>query len=218
MSLYFTGSQTLSVASTSGLAFPGHVTVSTSTGVAVLDCAGTTTSPSPGLTDCLYESGAGSVSTGAYVLGSANFVQGIIQEEGESLTVPEGGLSLDNVDCCWSTSGCNTTPPTAPGTTANVGVPSGSGDASCMSIAYYHGDSSYGSALTLEGWYSAATGCYVTSSGICTASYPAAGDLVQVTLVYNYTAQNPGPMFTILNSVFGLQADMVGQYSMVVTS
>jgi hypothetical protein len=217
---YFDGSVALPVTSVAGFGpgLPGNVAVSVGgSSTVLLDCQSAVTSPADELTDCLLETGSGTVAAGDQVAASSDYIEGVIQQEGESLTVPEGGLALDNVDCCWSLSGCTTTPPSSPGSLSQLQIPSG--DVSCMSIAYYSGDSSYGASLTLKGWYSASAGCYLPAGDTtcpATESYPTAGDLVQVTISYNYTAENPGPVFTILNSVFALQAQVVGQYSMVV--
>ncbi len=170
---------------------------------------------------CSYQGGSGTVQAGETVAGTSDSVEAVIQQEAESLTVPEGGLAVDNVDCCWSTSPCSTTPKSQPGSAASASIPSG--DISCMTVAYYGGDSSYGSSLALKGWYSASAGCYLPAGDTtcpATESYPQVGDndLVQITVLYDYSQQSPGPIFRIMNSAFGLQANVVAQYSMAVVS
>jgi hypothetical protein len=178
-----------------------------------------------------------SYSSGTTVLwqpASAN-VETLIQDEAESLTVPEGGLALDNVDCCWSNaatgSGCPSGAALTPGYGLTPSIPtsfptgsnpaSGTTPSSCVSIVYYAssgGTYAPGSYSTVGWWSSDATsdtGCFDTSSG-CTSTYPVVGDLVQVTVMYNWSGTNPGPVFDVLNSTFKIQADITAQYAMVV--
>jgi hypothetical protein len=211
----------LTVASTSGFPSPATLQVSTdsSTGTALLSCTIASTTE---FDECTAASGSGLlVSSNNAVEGSSDYVESLLQQEGESLSVPEGGLSLDNVDCLWNGA---STPLTSPGSTAGVSIPSGY--LSCMTIAYYRNpssDSSYASP-TLQGWAEPSCSApyyeaYNSGSPACTTtSVPAVGDLVQVTVVYDYSQQAPGPAFTVLNSVYNLQGNVVGQYSMVVTS
>ena len=71
------------------------------------------------------------------------------------------------------------------------------------------------------GWWSSDansdTGCFDTSGG-CTTTYPVVGDLVQVTVIYNWSGTNPGPVFDVLDFHFHLQADITAQYALVVES
>jgi hypothetical protein len=178
-----------------------------------------------------------SYSSGTTVLwqpASAN-VETLIQDEAESLTVPDGGLALDNIDCCWSNSstgsGCPSGSTLTPGYGLTPSIPnsfptgsnaSGS-PSSCVSIVYYAssgGTYAPGSYSTVGWWSSNATsdtGCFDTSSG-CTTTYPVVGDLVQVTVMYDWSGTNPGPVFDVLNSTFKLQADITTQYALVVES
>jgi Flp pilus assembly protein TadG len=163
---------------------------------------------------------------------SAN-VEALIQDEAERRTVPEGGRALDNLDCCWPSSstgsGCPTGSTLTPGygLTASIptAFPTGSNasgtPSSCISIVYYanSGNTYAPSSYSTVGWWSSDatsdTGCFDTSSG-CTTTYPAVGDMVQVTVIYDWSATNPGPVFDVLNSTFHLQADIVAQYALVV--
>lgn len=214
---------TLTVTSTADFPSPASLQVSTSggTGTAVLTC---TIASATEFDECTAQSGSGLLNSASPgVEGSSDFVQSLIQQEGESLSVPEGGLSLDNVDCLWNGS---TTPLTTPGSSAGVSIPTG--HLSCMTIAYYRNPSSSPSYASpaLQGWYSAGAasgaGCYEAyqsgSPACTTTSFPEVGDLVQVTVVYDFSQQAPGPAFTVLNSVYRLQGDVIGQYSMVVSS
>jgi len=177
------------------------------------------------------------VSSGATVLwqpASAN-VEALIQDEAESLTVPEGGLALDNIDCCWSSSssgsGCPTGSTLTPGYGLTPSIPtsfpagsnaSGS-PSSCVSIVYFasSGGTYAPASYSTVGWWSSDavsdTGCFDTSSG-CTTANLVVGDLVQVTVMYNWSGTNPGPVFDVLNSTFHLQADITAQYALVVES
>ncbi|HYA01128.1 MAG TPA: TadE/TadG family type IV pilus assembly protein [Candidatus Binatia bacterium] len=170
-------------------------------------------------------------------------VESLIQMESESLTVPEGGLPLDNIDCCWGgagggsgcPSGSGTTVPSTFGATAQIPTgwptstwPSGitvtdAAPLSCMSITYWTSSPQdyQSSHLSLCGYWSADANNYagafvsVGSSGTCT---PAAGQLVQVTVMYKWSQVAPGPSFVILNSVFGLSVTAQQTYSFVVTA
>jgi Flp pilus assembly protein TadG len=150
--------------------------------------------------------GAGSYDC-PFTTSASNTVEAVIQYEAESLTVPEGGLPLDNVDCTWG-GGSSTTPPSAPSSTA--GLPAGS--ASCMTIAYYTTSNNYAT-LSLCGYYSAGLGAFQGTASVCTA----AGALVQVTIVYDLSETAPGPAFDVMNSMFGIQVKIVAQYALVVT-
>jgi Flp pilus assembly protein TadG len=177
------------------------------------------------------------VSSGSTVLWqppSAN-VEALIQDEAESLTVPEGGLALDNVDCCWSSgstgAGCPTGSTLTPGYGLTASIPTSfpagsnaSGNpSSCISIVYFasSGGTYAPASYSTVGWWSSDansdTGCFDTSSG-CTTTYPVVGDLAQVTVMYNWSGTNPGPVFDVLNSTFHLQADITAQYALVVES
>ncbi len=192
----------------------------------------TTGSPwSPSCPDPTYTQTTGEYYCPLTTAGSDN-VQALIQYEAESLTVPEGGLPLDNVDCVWSGNNDN------PSMSAGVGTisipatfPSGSNvsgtPGSCITVAYYtSSNGTYApSSMSLYGWWSsdaqADVGCFElassASSSSCTATpSPPVGSMVQITVLYNFTATAPGPAFDVMNSVFGLQADVVAQYAMVV--
>jgi hypothetical protein len=222
----YTSNCTLTVSSTTGFPNPATLQVNTTggTGTALLSCSIYSTTE---FEECTAASGSGLlVSSNNAVEGSSDYVESLLQQEGESLSVPEGGLSLDNVDCLWNGA---SQPLTSPGSTSGVSIPSGY--LSCMTIAYYRNpssDSSYASP-TLQGWAepscsapyyenynSGSPECVTTSSD--PSIFPEEGDLVQVTVVYDYSQQAPGPAFTVLNSVYNLQGNVVGQYSMVVTS
>jgi len=162
-------------------------------------------------------------------------VEALVQDEAAALTVPEGGLALDNVDCTWT----GGTPPAAgdPAWGATPGVPgsfpAGSGASgtptSCISIVYFKSsDGSYSSASLsaasdVVAWWSSDAnsdvGCLETSSGCSsTAGLVAAGDLVQITVMYNWSSTSPGPVFTVLNATFGLRAYITAQFALVVQS
>jgi hypothetical protein len=167
-----------------------------------------------------------------YTAVGSNNIEALIQYEAESLTVPEGGLPLDNVDCVWSGNNDN------PNMTAGVSTisipasyPSGSGDSgapgSCITVAYYtSSNGTYApSSMSLYGWWSSDAasdaGCFElassTSSSACTSTpSPPVGSVAQVTILYNFTATAPGPVFDVMGSALGLQATVVGQYSLVV--
>ena len=171
-------------------------------------------------------------STGAYscpvTTAASGNVEGLIQYEAESLTVPEGGLALDNIDCNWS----GGSPPAAgdPAWNATPSIPTsfpaGSGatgiPTSCISIVYYTSTGlMYNSpSLSTFGWYSADAnsdvGCLDTSSG-CTTNYSGlVGKVVEITVMYAWSSTNPGPVFDVLNSTFGLKVDITAQFSLVV--
>ena len=155
----------------------------------------------------------------------SNTVEGVIQLEAESLTVPEGGLPLDNVDCEWS-GGVPTPDQSQASLPGSFPTDSGATESqpwSCMTIAYYSSsDGSYSkSSLCLAGYWSADTsssqGAWEEAGGGCGASAPVSGDVVQVTLVYDWTHVAPGPDFTVLNSVFGLHVRIRATYFFVVS-
>jgi hypothetical protein len=222
---------TISVASTSGFATEGafKVTTTTTTGQAIIACSGTSGST---FTGCQTDSGTGNLVTGNELEGSSDFIEGVIQQEAESLTVPEGGLPLDNIDCCWSGSsgsggcpgGSGTTP--ALGATAEIptswptGVSAPGTPVSCMTISYWNSsDGSYStSSLSLCGWWSAdASGDSggFQSSSACAA---AEGEMVQVTVAYAWSQSSPGPIFSVLNSTFGINVNVAATYSFVVSA
>jgi Flp pilus assembly protein TadG len=230
------------VTSTAGFTeFTGGFTVATTstTGPAVINCSAATNSPSPEFTGCAATSGSGNFGS-APLIGESDYTEGVMQLEAEALTVPEGGLPLDNIDCCWSGqsggtgcgSGSGTTPPT-PGSGVAVNIPTGwpvSGisavaPVSCMTISYWSSsDGSYStSSLSLCGWYSAdaveagsSNGFQsVGASGTCAA---ATGELVEVTVAYAWSQAAPGPAFTVLNSVFGIKVNAWATYGFVVTN
>ena len=232
------------VNSTAGFTgFTGGFTVTTTTtspaGLAIINCGSTSSSP-VAFTGCVATSGSGSLST-APLIGESDFTEGVIQDEAEGLTVPEGGLPIDNIDCCWSgqsggtgcPSGSGTTPP-LPGTASTVAIPTsfpvslGLGSqipVSCMTISYFSsGDESYSTpSLSLCGWYSpdaadagSSNGFQsVGNGGTCAA---ATGEMVQVTVSYAWSQASPGPEFTVLNSVFGIQVNASATYAFVVTN
>ncbi|MGA8015300.1 MAG: TadE/TadG family type IV pilus assembly protein [Candidatus Dormiibacterota bacterium] len=183
--------------------------------------------------------------TGAYSCPSATdpsaTIEGVLQLEAESLTVPEGGLPLDNVDCIWSggtPSSISGLTGTAPSTGGTASLPSSFPEGlsgtpvSCITVAYYtSSDGSYSTAsLSLYGWwssdqsYSGGYGCfeYVSAGAAsCTSTssqYPVAGDLVRVTVIYGWSQSSPGPVFTVLNSTFHINANIASTYSFVVSS
>ena len=158
-------------------------------------------------------------------------MQALLQDEAEALTVPEGGLALDNIDCSWSGGTPPATGDPAWGATPAIpgAFPSGSGTpSSCISVVYYKSsDLSYSTAsLSAAGdvvawWSSNASsdeGCLETSSGCGSPTLITAGDLVQVTVMYDWSQTSPGPVFTALNSIFGLRVNITAQYALVVQS
>jgi Flp pilus assembly protein TadG len=233
------GTASVYVSSIAGFAGMGDFSVTTTTsgvngGPAVIACTGTSGSgpTTYALTGCDTDSGSGLLTTGESLLGSSDFTQGVIQEEAESLTVPEGGLPLDNIDCCWAGStgggGCPSGSGTTPVNGGTVKIPSSwpsgvtaSGSpVSCMTVAYWNSsDGTYStSSLGLCGWWSSDAGSdtgQFQSSGGCTA---AAGELVQVTVAYAWSQSSPGPVFTVLNSSFGISLSVISTYSFVVTA
>ncbi len=238
------GTYIIDVASISGFSSYNDgfsVATTTSTGVAaLLSCSLTATvSGQAEFTGCSATdpaTGGGNLVPGASLIGQSDFTEGIIQEEAESLTVPEGGLPIDNIDCCWSgstggtgcPSGSGTTPP-SPGSASTVANPylyswpvsgiSSQPPVSCITISYWtSSDGSYStSSLSLCGWWSADassdTGQF-ESVNQCSATI---GKLVQVTVAYAWSQASPGPVFTVLNSIFGLQVTASASSSFVVT-
>ena len=235
-------SSTIDVTSITGFTgFTGTFDVATtgSGGLVVISCEGTQSSPLA-FTNCSSPSG-GNLVPGNPLNGESDFTEGVIQDEAEALTVPEGGLPIDNIDCCWSgqsggtgcPSGSGATPP-SPGTASTVVTPtlyswpvtgiSSQAPVSCMTIAYWSSsDGSYStSSLSLCGWYSADAADAgssnpfqkVGNNGTCTA---ATGELVRITVAYAWSQASPGPAFTVLNSVFGIQVDAWATYAFVVT-
>jgi len=238
------GTYNIDVASVSGFSTYDDgftVATTTSTGVAaLLDCSAAVSSPTAEFTACAATdptTGGGNLVTGNSLIGQSDFTEGVIQEEAESLTVPEGGLPIDNIDCCWSgstggsgcPSGSGTTPP-SPGSASTVvnpilyswpgGVTATGTPVSCVTISYWtSSDGSYStSSLSLCGWWSADdnndAGQFV-SIDECSATI---GKLVQVTVAYAWSANSPGPAFTVLNSLFGLQVDVSATAAFVVTA
>jgi Flp pilus assembly protein TadG len=178
------------------------------------------------------------VNSGATVtwLPPSNNVEALVQDEAESLTVPEGGLALDNIDCNWTGGSPPAAGDPAWGATASIpgSFPAGSGASgtptSCVSIVYYQSsDGSYSSSSLsassdVVAWWSSDassdTGCLENSSGcLATSSYPnLVGDVVQVTVMYDWSQTSPGPIFDVLNSAFKLHANITAQYALVVES
>jgi Flp pilus assembly protein TadG len=243
-SAFAAGTGTIYVASTTGFSTEGDFFVTTTTntssgtGTAVIACTGT---GSQTFTGCGTDSYTGSSPTlvlGNELEGTSDFTEGVIQEEAESLTVPEGGLPLDNIDCCWSqasssSSGCPTgTGGSGLGTTpvlggkvviptswpGGVSAPTGTVPASCMTISYWNSSdgSDSTSSLSICGWWSSDAssdaGAWEATSG-CSA---AAGEVVQVTVAYAWSQTSPGPIFSVLNSTFGINVNVFATYSFVV--
>jgi hypothetical protein len=236
------GNYAIEVASISGFSTYDDgftVATTTSTGVAaLLDCGeAVVVGSQPEFTGCSATdptSGGGNLVANNSLVGQSDFTEGVIQEEAEGLTVPEGGLQIDNIDCCWSTStatgGCPSggTTPAAPSLGATVGIPnawpatgiSSQLPVSCVTISYWtSSDGSYSAqSLSLCGWWSADanndTGQF-ESINDCSATI---GKLVQVTVAYAWSRAAPGPTFTVLNSVFGIQVNTSATSSFVVTA
>jgi Flp pilus assembly protein TadG len=234
---------TLYVVSTAGFTeFSGGFTVSASAsgGPTSISCGAASTSAPFEFTTCVVNTGGGTF-TSALLIGESDFTEGVIQEEAEALTVPEGGLPIDNIDCCWSgqtggtgcPGGSGTTPP-APGGSSTVVIPGafpaslGLGSqipVSCVTISYWSstGGSYSPSSLSLCGWYSAdavdagsSNGFQeIGNGGTCTAG---TGELVQVTVSYAWSQSSPGPEFSILNSVFGIGLNASATYAFVVAN
>ncbi|MGD0833880.1 MAG: TadE family protein [Candidatus Dormibacteria bacterium] len=144
----------------------------------------------------------------------SNTIESVIQYEAESLTVPEGGLPLDNVDCVWSGNH-----PSLTASAASLGSSN-----SCMTVAYYtSGSDGLYTSPVLYGWWSDTSNCFELwnagsgTAGCTTTGYPAVGTLVQVTVIYNFTKTAPGPAFDVMNAAFGLNAQITAQYTLVVS-
>ena len=236
-SVTLTGTVTISVASTAGFSTEGSFVVSaaTSSGQAIVNCTGTSGAT---FTGCSADSGSGyTIATGTLLEGSSDFTQGIIQQEAESLTIPEGGLPVDNIDCCWQgssgTGGCPSGSGTTPVLGGTVVIPTSwptgisatGAPVSCMTISYWKSsDNSYStSSLSICGWWSSDassdTGAFQSSAGCQAApTDTATGDneLVQVTLSYAWSASSPGPVFTVLNNTFGIHVNTSATYSFAV--
>jgi Flp pilus assembly protein TadG len=196
----------------------------------VINCMGTQSSPAA-FTTCSSPN-TGNLVPGNSMNGESDFTEGVIQQEAEALTVPEGGLPIDNIDCCWATSsggaGCPSGSGTTPAWGAAVVVPSSwpAGftaslpPVSCMTVSYWNNssDGMYTPSLSLCGWYSAdassEAGAWEGTSG-CSA---AAGELVQITVAYDWSQQAPGPTFAVLNSLFGIRVQASASYSFVVAN
>jgi hypothetical protein len=244
-SAFVAGTATIAVASTNGFSSEGDFNVTTTigtgggtgTGTAIIACTGTGSGTFTGCATDSYTGTSPTLVSGNEMEGTSDFTEGVIQEEAESLTVPEGGLPLDNVDCCWSGSsggaGCPTggsgsgTTPVLGGSLqiptswpAGVSAPNGSAPVSCMTVSYWTSSdgSDSTSSLSLCGWWSsdASTdaGAWEATRG-CSA---AAGQVVQVTVAYNWSQSNPGPVFSVLNSLFGIHVVASATYSFVVTT
>jgi TadE-like protein len=120
-------------------------------------------------------------------------IEGLMQSEANSLTLPAGGINLENADCSWA-AGSST--PTAP-----------QPHASCITIAYCQNTLSSGPCTpnvgaTYLGDYSVSKNCFISeeTSNCGGNNSPAAGDLITVWAAYGYT-----PLTPVINSVFGLQ-------------
>lgn len=232
------GTATIAVGSVAGFGTDFTVTTTTTSGEAIIACNGTSTSSGAEFIGCGTDVGMGQLIAGNSLIGSSDFTEGVIQSEAESLTVPEGGLPLDNIDCCWSGSsggsGCPTGSGTIPvlgGTVVTpseyswpTGVTAADSPVSCMTISYWNSsDGSFStSSLSLCGWFSAdaadaaatdAQGWQPTDG--CVA---APGELVQVTVAYAWSKSSPGPLFTVMNSVLGMNVNVVSTYSLVVAN
>ena len=216
-----------------------NVTTTTSTGVqAIIDCTSANNSVSPPtFNGCSADSGTGNLVPGATLEGTSDFTEGVIQQEAESLTIPEGGLPVDNIDCCWkgtsgSTGSCPTSGSGSPSSTTpawgaavviptswptGVSAPTGSAPVSCMTISYWNSSDLSYSSLSPCGWWSSDAGGDAGAFQPTNSCEPARGELVQVTLAYAWGTSNPGPLFTILNSVFHININASATYSFVVT-
>ncbi len=201
----------------------------------VISCDGTLSSP-VAFTGCSTTSSASATLVpGNPMNGEFDFIEGVMQQELEALTVPEGGLPIDNIDCCWSGSsggtGCSGGSGTTPAWGAAVGVPSwpaplvlSPAPVSCMTISYWSNssDGAFTPPLTLCAWWSADassdTGA-LEHNGTCgDGETGLLGDLVQITVAYEWSQEAPGPTFAVLNSVFGIQVQATATYSFLVSN
>ena len=145
----------------------------------------------PGMTAC----------TAASTDCSSDTVEGVIQAEAESLTVPEGGLTLASTNCTWSGSA---TPPALAVSEASPDAPT----SSCMTIAFY---TSLNTGTAACAYYVA--GSALNSGSSCTTStYPL---YMQLTLSVA-SADDDNPLTLTLNSVFGLHLTITRTFVMAV--
>jgi hypothetical protein len=121
-------------------------------------------------------------------------IEGLMQAEANSLTLPAGGINLENADCSWPNGSSTPTPPQP--------------HASCITIAYCKNTltsgpctPNVGSSYYL-GDYSVSNDCFISqeTSSCGGENSPAAGDLITIWVAYGYT-----PLTPVINSVFGLQ-------------
>jgi hypothetical protein len=239
-SAFVAGTATIDVASTTGFStgedFYVTTTTSTSTGTgtAVIACTGTGSGTFTGCGTDSYTGTSPTLVSGNELEGTSDFTEGVIQEEAESLTVPEGGLPLDNIDCCWAGSsggsGCPTggsgsgTTPVLGGTPqiptswpTGVSAPTGTSPVSCMTISYWNSSNGSDSNLSLcEWWSSDANSDAGLAEPISSCVFD--GEVVQVTVAYDWSQASPGPVFSVLNSVFGIKVVASATYSFAVTN
>jgi len=127
-------------------------------------------------------------------------IQGVLQAEAESLTVPAGGVTLANTSCTW---GGSTTPPDLSAAPAAPDSPA----SSCMTIAYFP-PNFYTNGTTQQcAYYVAGSG--LDSGSTCTAATAA---VVQITVAV-VRADSDNPITLCLNN---LKLMIYSTYSMAV--
>jgi len=128
---------------------------------------------------------------------SSDTVQGVLQAEAESLTVPEGGLTLTNINCTWSGSDA------PPALSASPGAPDAPAS-SCITVAYYTNDTVGTSDCA---YFNASTGAVTGTCTAATASY------VQITVCVA-SSDDDNPLTLTLNSTFGLKLTIARSFVM----
>jgi Flp pilus assembly protein TadG len=132
---------------------------------------------------------------------STDTIQGVLQAEADSLSVPEGGLTLTNTNCTWS--GLYP-PPSLSSSPAAPDAPT----SSCMTIAYYKSDSVGTSACA---YYYVPTAA-LNSGSTCTA---ASASYVQIN-VSVASSDDDNPLTLTLNATFGLKLTIARSFVMAV--
>jgi Flp pilus assembly protein TadG len=132
---------------------------------------------------------------------STDTIQGVLQAEADSLTVPEGGLSLTNTNCTWSSL---YTPPALSASPAAPDAPT----SSCMTIAYFANDNVGTTACA----YYYVPNAALNSGSTCTATNAA---YVQVNLAVA-SSDDDNPLTLTMNATFGLKLIITRTFLMAV--
>src|ERR1019366_6823863 len=140
---------------------------------------------------------------------SASTIQGVIQAEANSVNASAGGVTLANNNCLWSGSA---SPPALSASVASPSAPTNA-SGSCMTIAYYLGDTS--GTLACAYYQTAASTFSNVNSLTCTATSSISKPLYVEVIVAVTQSATGNPVVVLLNGLH-ITPLMTQSYSMQV--